>query len=238
MQWGSLGLKAGGVIQGKKKRKRLITRETEQWLAHKVGVPFAYHVLKWIKGTWKIERVNGERANLKPCIYAIYHGDLIVAAYELPRILPNVDVLTSRSRDGTLVARFVHMFRGARTIRGGSSKGGTGALLQMRRSVMKGRAVVIPIDGPRGPEGVVKPGVIAVASQSGVPIIPGAVLATSAWRFPSWDRMMVCKPFAKIKLVYGEPFYVPPDLERPELEQKRAELEAIMREMHREASGV
>lgn len=215
-----------------KKRKRLISRDTEQWLAHRIGVPAAYYLVRALKATWRIERVHSERALTKPCIFAIYHGDLIVGAYELPSILPDVDVLTSRSRDGTLVARFVHMFRGARTIRGGSSKGGTGALLQMRRSVLKGRAVVIPIDGPRGPAGVVKPGVIAIASQSGVPIIPGAVLTSSAWRFPSWDKMMVCKPFARIKLVYGEPFLVKPDLERPELEEKRAELEAIMKSMH------
>ncbi|MGI8905318.1 MAG: lysophospholipid acyltransferase family protein [Candidatus Sumerlaeaceae bacterium] len=216
----------------KPKRKRLISRDTEQWLAHRVGVPFAYHVISQFKRTWRIERVNGERALTKPCIFAIYHGDLIVGAYELPNILPNVDVLTSRSRDGTLVARFVHMFRGARTIRGSSSKGGTGALLQMRRSVMKGRAVVIPIDGPRGPEGSVKPGVIAIASQSGVPIIPGAVLCDQAWRFRSWDRMMIAKPFARVRIVFGEQFLVEPDLDRPALEAKRAELEAIMREMH------
>jgi lysophospholipid acyltransferase (LPLAT)-like uncharacterized protein len=218
--------------RARKSRKRLITRNTEQWLAHSIGVPLAYHVIKWIHKTWKIERVQAEVSGTKPAIFAIYHGDLIVGAYELPRLLPQVDVLTSRSRDGTLVARFVHMFRGARTIRGSSSKGGTGALLQMRRSVLKGRAVIIPIDGPRGPEGVVKPGVIAIASQSGVPIIPGAVLCDKAWRFKSWDRMMIAKPFARVKLVYGDPFHVPPELDRPQTEEKRAELEAIMRQMH------
>jgi lysophospholipid acyltransferase (LPLAT)-like uncharacterized protein len=222
----------------KKKRKRLISRDTEQWLAHGVGVPAAYHVINAIKKTWKIERIHEERAKLKPSIFAIYHGDLLVGAYELPRLLPEVDVLTSRSRDGSLVARFVHMFKGARTIRGGSSKGGTGALLQMRRAVLRGRAVVIPVDGPRGPEGVVKPGVIAVASQSGAPIVPGAVLCERAWRFPSWDRMMVCKPFARVRIVYGEPFHVPPDLERAELEAKRAELEEIMRRMHADQGPV
>jgi lysophospholipid acyltransferase (LPLAT)-like uncharacterized protein len=216
----------------KKKRKRLISREGEQWLAHKIGVPFVYHLIKAVKSTWRIDRVNAERSSIKPAIFAIYHGDLAVGAYELPRIMPNVDVLTSRSRDGTLVARFVHMFRGARTIRGGSSQGGTGALLQMRRSLLNGRAVVIPIDGPRGPEGVVKPGVIAVASQTGAPIIPGAVLTTKAWRMRSWDRMMFCKPWARVTLVYGKPYYVPADIDRSEIEAKRQELENIMREMH------
>lgn len=216
------------------KRKRLISRDTEQRLAHGFGIPFAWGILKAFSRTWKIERSGVERASMKPAIFAIYHGDLAVGAFELPLLLPNVDVLTSRSRDGALVTRFVHMFKGPRTIRGGSSKGGTGALLQMRRSLINGRAVIIPIDGPRGPEGVVKPGVIAVASQTGAPIIPGAVLSKQAWRLKSWDRMMFCKPFARVKILYGEPFYVEPEADRELIETRRKELEEKLRELHRE----
>jgi len=214
------------------KRKRLFSRDAEQWLANKVAVPLAYNLVRLLRKTWKLDRRNPERAQLKPAIFAIYHGDLAVGAYELPHILPDVDVLTSRSRDGQLVTRFVHMFRGPRTIRGGSSKGATSALLQMRRSLLAGRAVVIPIDGPRGPEGVVKPGVIAVAGQTGAPIIPGAVYANREWRARSWDRMMICKPFARVTVVYGEPFYVPRDASREQIEESRLQLEQIMREMH------
>lgn len=216
----------------KKNRKRLISRDTEQWLAHRLGIPLAYRGIRLLTKTWKSERIGLENGRMKPSILAIYHGDLIVGAYELPLLMPEVDVLTSRSRDGTLVAHFVHQFKGARTIRGGSSQGGTGALLQMRRSVARGRSVVIPIDGPRGPEGVVKPGVIAIASQTGAPIIPGAALCDKCWRFSSWDRMMICKPGAKVTLWYGKPFYVPPHADREQIEKSRQQLQEILRRMH------
>jgi lysophospholipid acyltransferase (LPLAT)-like uncharacterized protein len=215
-----------------KRQKRWISRAFNQWLARTAGVPLAYYLIRLLKLTWEIERVHVERARLKPCIFAIFHADLLVAAYELPLALPNVDVLASRSRDGTLVAHFVHMFRGVRTFRGGSSKGATGALLLLRRSVLKGRAAVIAVDGPRGPAGIVKPGVIALASQSGVPIIPGAIMCDKAWRMKSWDRMMLCKPGARVKVIYGEPFYVARDLERLEFEARRLDLERVLKEMH------
>lgn len=192
-------------------------------------------MIRLLSRTWKRERVHGERAKLKPAIFAIWHGDLVVGAFELPWILPQVDVLTSRSRDGSLVTRFVHMFRGARTIRGGSSKGGTGALLSMGRSLKRGRAVVIPVDGPRGPFGVVKPGVIAVASQTGAPIIAGAVMTDRAWRFRSWDRAFVSKPGARVRFIYGDPLTVPPDADRAVIEEYRLKLEQQLYELHRAA---
>lgn len=215
-----------------------LKRRIGHWLSHNVFVPVGFYVIRAISRTWRKEQVNVERAKLKPAIFAIYHGDLVVGAFELPEILPQVDVLASRSRDGSLVARFVHMFRGARTIRGSSSRGGTGALLSMGKSLRRGRAVVIPIDGPRGPFGVVKPGVIAVASQTGAPIIAGAVLTDSAWRFRSWDRAFVCKPKARVRFIYGEPLFVPPDADRPTIEEYRLKLEQRLHEIHHAADGL
>jgi lysophospholipid acyltransferase (LPLAT)-like uncharacterized protein len=214
------------------KRKRLFSREIEHRLVNGIGVPVEWRLIRILKRTWKINWINVDVRSTKPAIFSIYHGDLVVAAWELPYVLPKVSVLTSRSRDGTVVAHFVHMFKGAVTIRGGSSRGAETALLQMRRALKAGRVVVIPIDGPRGPEGRVKIGVISVASKTGAPIIPGAVRTNSAWRFKSWDRMMLCKPFARVDMVYGEPFYVPPDQTREQLEEHRKRLEEVMREMH------
>lgn len=215
-----------------KNRKRLLSRDVEHKLALRLGVPMGYHAIKAIKATWKIRRYNAHYGQIKPCIFAIYHGDLIVSAYELPRILPNVDVLTSMSRDGTIVAGFVKQFKGAGLIRGGSSKGGTGALLEMRRSVVAGKSVVIPVDGPRGPYGEVKPGIIALASQTGAPIIPGVVLCDRSWILKSWDKMQICKPFSMVHLWYGDPIYIEKGIERDEIEAQRLRLQQTLHDMH------
>lgn len=213
------------------KRKRLISRDTEQWINYNIAVPMVWGLLRLISRTWRFKKINPERAQDRPAIYAIYHGDLVVGAQELPHFGKKLEVLTSRSRDGWLVTRYVHLFKRA-TIRGGSSKGAESALRQMARRLKQGYAVIIPIDGPRGPEGDPKIGVIAIASQTGAPIIPCAVRAQKVWRFKSWDRMMVAKPFAEVELYWGEPLYVPGGVERDVLESERLRLKSILAEMH------
>jgi lysophospholipid acyltransferase (LPLAT)-like uncharacterized protein len=215
-----------------KKRKRLITRDTEQWLFYNIGVPFIWGLLRMLARTWKVKRINPERAHDRPAIYAIYHGDLVVGAQELPDFGTRLEVLTSRSRDGWMVTRYVHMFKRS-TIRGGSSKGAESALRQMARRLKQGYGVIIPVDGPRGPEGEPKIGVIAIAAMSGAPIIPCAVRSNSVWRFSrSWDRMMVAKPFAKVDMHWGEPQHIPEGADRDTMEAERMKLQETLREMH------
>lgn len=213
------------------KRKRLISRDTEQWLTYTIGIPIVWGILRCLAFTWRFTRINPERAHVRPSIYAIYHGDLVVGAQELPNFGSRLEVLTSRSRDGWLVTRYVHLFK-RRTIRGGSSKGAESALRQMARRLTQGYSVIIPVDGPRGPEGEPKIGVIAMASLTQAPIIPCAVRSQSCWRFRSWDRMMVVKPFGKVELHWGEPIFVEKDLDRAELEKRRVELKDILEKMH------
>lgn len=215
------------------KRKRIISRKTEHWIFYNFGVPFVWSILRGLTRTWKIEKINPERALERPAIYAIIHGDLVVGAQELPNFGDKLEVLTSRSRDGWMVTRYVHMFKRA-TIRGGSSQGAASALRQMSRRLKQGYGVIIPIDGPRGPEGEPKIGVVAVASQTGSPIIPCAVRCNSVWRFTkSWDRMMIPKPNAKVIMHWGEPFYVPADASREVLEEARVKLRDVLAEMHK-----
>lgn len=214
------------------KRKRLISRDSEQWLFYNIGVPFVWSVLRSLARTWKVNRINPERALDRPAIYAIYHGDLVVGAQELPNFGTKLEVLTSRSRDGWMVTRYVHMFKRS-TIRGGSSKGAESALRQMARRLKQGYGVIIPVDGPRGPEGDPKIGVIAIAALSGAPIIPCAVRSKSVWRFnKSWDRMMVAKPFAKVDMHWGEPQHIPEEPDRETMEAERLKLKETLRQMH------
>ena len=221
-----------GIILSMAKRKRIISRDTEQWLFYNFGIPLVWFIMRGLRKLWKVNRINPERANSRPAIYAIYHGDLGVGAQELPNFGPQLEVLTSRSRDGWMVTRYVHLFK-RRTIRGGSSKGAESALRQMARRLKQGYGVVIPIDGPRGPEGDPKIGVIAIAAQSGAPIIPCAVRSNSVWRFNrSWDRMMIAKPFAKVDMHWGEPIHVEPDADRARMEELRLLLKEKLAELH------
>jgi len=74
-------------------------------------------------------------------------------------------------------------------------------------------------DGPRGPRRVLKPGVVMIASQSGLAIVPAGIGFVSAWRFGSWDRFALPCPGSMMVGVVGEPIFVPRDLDRGSLQQ-------------------
>jgi hypothetical protein len=137
-------------------------------------------------------------------------------------------VLTSRSRDGELVARWIRRF-GLEPVRGSSSRGGADAVRLLARAIRAGREVVVVPDGPRGPREVLKPGVIALARLSGAPIVPTAVGASREWRLRSWDEFRIPQPFARCVVRFGEPIHVSRAADRPGEEAVRKEVEAALR---------
>jgi hypothetical protein len=160
-----------------------------------------------------------------PLIYASWHSRILL----LPWLYAGrrFRVLTSRSRDGELTARILRRF-GLEVVRGSSSRGGMHAVRGLIRSLRDGWGVVVVPDGPRGPREVVKPGVVALAATTGVPIAPVAVGASREWRLGSWDAMRVPQPGARLVVAFGELVRVAGDADRAEQERARAALEASL----------
>jgi lysophospholipid acyltransferase (LPLAT)-like uncharacterized protein len=141
-----------------------------------------------------------------------------------------VHVLTSRSRDGEVLSRFVQGF-GVRVVRGSSSRGGARALLTLARLVREdGAEILVVPDGPRGPRHVAQPGAVLLAKMTGVPVVPVAFAAVPGTVLRSWDAFLVPHPFARAVVVFGHPIAVPEEADRDLLEDKRSELEAALRE--------
>jgi lysophospholipid acyltransferase (LPLAT)-like uncharacterized protein len=80
-------------------------------------------------------------------------------------------------------------------------------------------------DGPRGPARRCKPGVLAIARATGLPLYPVAVAARPAIRFPSWDGTLLPLPFARVLFTGGAPLHVPESATRDDLESLRHHLE-------------
>jgi len=141
-------------------------------------------------------------------IYGFLHGEQFI----LYRLHKNrgVAIMTSLSRDGELQDGILKRF-GYRTVRGSSSRGGAEALINMIEIIRSGSgSVAFAVDGPRGPEGKVKPGIIYLAMKTGRPIIPMRVLYSAFYTFKkAWDRYKLPFPFTRARVIYGEPFYVP-----------------------------
>ena len=171
-----------------------------------------------------------------PVIYALWHGRLLMFPC-LYGPLHRVHVLASRHRDGELVARFVRTF-GFETVRGSSTRGGAVGLKRLARLLMAGAEVAIVPDGPRGPKGVVQPGVITLAKITGCPIVPLTFGASRAWRLRSWDEFLIPKPFSRAIVCFGSPLTVPAQADRSLQEALRRELEESLRALTRRADHI
>jgi lysophospholipid acyltransferase (LPLAT)-like uncharacterized protein len=92
-----------------------------------------------------------------------------------------------------------------------------------------GYSLVVTPDGPWGPHRIAKPGVLIVARQSGLPILPVAVRARPAVRLTRrWDRQLLPLPFSRLDLVTGEPLRVRPDRPlRPLVPDLQAALDGV-----------
>lgn len=167
--------------------------------------------LRLLAASWRFEEVHAERR-----IAAQAHG-AVVAIFWHEVLLPLVwyhrgqgyGVLISRSRDGRYIAEFAASL-GFHPIAGSSSRGGAPGLLTAVRELQGGRPVAFTPDGPRGPRRTLKPGAIAAAQQAGVPVLGIHVEADRAWRLDSWDRFLLPRPGARVRVLYAEPFWVGP----------------------------
>ena len=160
--------------------------------------------LRWTGGS-RFHEIVRER---RPVILAVWHHQLFLASWLIwhegvRRGLP-VAVLISRSRDGTLGTE-VGRLLGADVARGSTSRGGGPALRQLVRMLESGRTVLVIPDGPRGPARELKPGIVALAELGGVPVVPLGMGVDRGWRLRSWDRMIVPKPFSRLRVHVGEP---------------------------------
>jgi lysophospholipid acyltransferase (LPLAT)-like uncharacterized protein len=74
-----------------------------------------------------------------------------------------------------------------------------------------GYSTVILPDGPAGPPRQLKKGVLHIACQSGVPIVPLRLSASRCFRAATWDRKIQAVPFSTIRITVGAPIRVTED---------------------------
>jgi len=171
------------------------------------------------------EAVEALHAAGRRVVFAFWHGRLLLPLASFRGA--GTCVLVSRHADGGLIARAVSRF-GFATARGSSTRGGAAGVREMLRNASSGRDLVFTPDGPRGPAGRVQPGVVFVARETGMPIVPVGLAVTRAFEFSSWDRFQVPKPFSRVAIVFRAPIEVPAGLPESELERVRRRVEGEM----------
>jgi len=186
--------------------------------------------IRLIGPTLRWESDEGERycdilASGQQPILALWHDRIFAGVWYLRD--RGIAVLTSKSKDGEYIARFLTRF-GFGAIRGSSSRGGVRGLVEMIRLMREGVPMAFTVDGPRGPRYVAKSGPVMLAKKTGNPILPFLIECSSYWQVKSWDRLQVPRPFARAKVFFADPISVAHDVDETGQEAKRLELQATL----------
>ena len=199
-----------------------------EWLDHKkqseIFAGIVARLFRLKKYFFRCKNINYPEKN--PVILACYHGHQL-GIYAYLQAGNKLNVMVSKSKDGDIIAAGCEAV-GLRTIRGSQSRGGAGATLKSLDKLKAGESVAITVDGPRGPKGVVKKGVIEIAKLSGVPIVPFSWHSESLGfvRFKkSWDNLAYPINGIPTLGLYGDPIYVPEDADDNTVELYRQKLE-------------
>ena len=132
-------------------------------------------IIRGLHATLRIRHVNAENlTSQKQYIIAFWHAHLLLMLHSKWRA--PVVVMISRSRDGEYIARVFDHY-GVESARGSSTRGGGEALREMIRDARAGKNIVFTPDGPRGPNRIVKAGLVLAAQATGLPIVPIAFAA-------------------------------------------------------------
>ena len=198
-------------------------------------------VIKIISWTYKIRVINPEiekdilkRGHIP--IYASWHQRFFPGIIFFAARKP-ISIMISQSRDGELISKIVKVL-GWHPVRGSSSKGGKQALRDIKKLVRRGYKIAHIVDGPRGPLGVVKPGLLIIAQASGMPIVPTITSAQKKWVFNSWDRFMVPKPFSRVIIRFSDEIIIPRKLQRSDFEEKRSSIENTLKKLYVETDAI
>ena len=158
-------------------------------------------------------------------IYVFWHERIFLTTYWWRN--RRIVVLTSKSFDGEYIARFIQRF-GYGAVRGSSTRGGVGAVVEMVRLMRAGCTTAFTIDGPKGPPRIAKMGAVLLAKKSGQPILPVTMALERRWIAPTWDSFQVPKPFSRAAVFVAEPIYVPPDADEAMLQAKNEQLQTVL----------
>jgi lysophospholipid acyltransferase (LPLAT)-like uncharacterized protein len=189
--------------------------------------------MRLLAASWRVRTLHEERWRAvydagRPHVFMCWHEAMLPLLWRHRG--QGIAIVVSEALEGDYLVDFAGSI-GYRAVRGSSHRGAMRALLGAVKELRAGHSVAFTPDGPTGPHRQVKPGVVAAAQRGNSVIVPLHADAGRSWRLRSWDRMMIPKPFAPVRIAYGRPFAVEPGKEGMArgLERARTELEEVFR---------
>ena len=196
------------------KNKTVKKRRLKEWMDKRWPV-WAAKTLRLFSKLVRTQAVGLEQTTRGPCGIAHWHGDELALIPRFGHMGPTI--LVSHSKDGEIMAKGTTTL-GYRVTRGSSTRGAVGGLLALIKAVKEGQMVVLAVDGPQGPRGVCKPGIIRVVQKSGVPLFPVGVAGSGRFVFKkSWNQTYLPLPFSRQVVFVDKPLYFPKRAEASEM---------------------
>jgi len=206
----------------------------KQWLDERWPV-WAANVLKFLSSLVRTELIGMEQGQGLVCGVAHWHGDELALVSRFGNL--GLTILVSHSKDGEIMARATRAL-GYRVTRGSSTRGAVGGLLALIKAVRDGHNVVLAVDGPKGPRGVCKPGIVRVVQKAGVPLFPVGVASTRRFVFKkTWNQVYLPLPFSRQVIFIDKPIYFPKKASAEEMDHHCRRVEEGLRAAHKKAKS-
>ena len=214
----------------------MISDFQKRWLQDRWPV-WAARALGFWSRLVRTRLVGLEEVNRFPNLAAAHwHGDELALVSHFGRA--GLTLLVSHSRDGEMMARGASAL-GYRITRGSSTRGAVGGLLALIKAIRGGHSVVLAVDGPQGPRGVCKMGIVQLAQKTGVPLFPVGVATSRKYIFKkTWNQVYLPLPFAHQVILVDEPLFFSRTSDPKEMEQYRLSVEASLHRAHDKAEKI
>lgn len=180
----------------------------------------------WIfRSTQRVDYIGKENLESSPNhIYAFWHENLPI------HFLANLNIKEPQIwlQHPMLFMKPIHVcvkMMGVKELAYGSSGNkGKAALERVNNQLRNGYSTMINPDGPAGPIKKLKPGVLIMAKETGVPIIPVTMDSSPKWVLNTWDKKKQPLPFSKITIQFHKPIYIEGSFDDSDIQHLEATL--------------
>jgi lysophospholipid acyltransferase (LPLAT)-like uncharacterized protein len=187
-------------------------------------------------------RVSGPPVFQPPAILAVWHEANLLQAVAIWRLRSDRRFVSFSTRGfrGIVMNGMIEGLRGGVVaLPPESARAEAGRLARAMGAYGRaGWSLAVACDGPLGPYRVAKPGALLLARESGLPIVPWAVVVRPAIRLRQrWDRQVVPLPFSRLRVVEGVPLWIAEgEALKPRLADLQSELDRVAAEADRRSA--
>lgn len=184
-------------------------------------ITYLVFILQWLIFLSCKKIYKGNKIDKAPHVILFWHGRLALMPFAFRYFRQKnkkAYVMISHHKDGEMIARIIKLFH-LNTIRGSTSKGASIALRSAFKVLDEKDDIVITPDGPRGPYRSIADGAILLAQKKNVKIRLLNYEAKRFWKFKSWDKMILPKPFTTLIYRLSEPLDIS-NLDKDEAKKK------------------